>query len=82
MDKKLDVLALANASAIISALGMVLLGIAANLGIYTGAAEMMIEWHLFFSLSFWGIIAGAVEAAALMFFAGAVFAWVYNKLIK
>lgn len=49
--------------AIISSIVMLVLGIAGNLGIYEGAVDMMAAWHMFFSLSFAGIIGGMVEAA-------------------
>lgn len=41
MNGKLNALVLGYASAIISGFGMLLLGIAGNLGIYEGAVEMM-----------------------------------------
>lgn len=79
--KTLNPLALGYAGAIISAIGMLLLGILGNLGIYTGAAQMMEEWHMFFSLSIGGIIGGMVEAAIISFIALYVFALLYNVFI-
>jgi len=82
MNAKLNVLALGYASAIISAIIMLLLGVLGNLGIYTGAVEMMQEMHVFFSLSIAGIIAGMIEAAVISFFFMVGLAWVYNKFVK
>ena len=69
-------------AAIISAALMLLLGIFGNLGWYMGAVEAMQKWHMFFSLSIGGIIAGMVEAAVISFVIVFAFAWVYNKLNK
>lgn len=77
---KLNALALGYAAAIVSAVCMLLLGISANLGIYTGAAAMMVQWHMFFSLNTAGIIFGIIEAAIISFVFAYVFGWVYNKL--
>jgi hypothetical protein len=50
-EAKLNSLALGYAGAIISAAAMLLLGILGNLGIYAGAAEQMMRWHMFFWLT-------------------------------
>jgi hypothetical protein len=63
----------------ISAVCMLLIGILGNLGVYMVAVEMMQQWHLFFDLSFVGIIAGIVEASIIGFAGGWLVAWVYNK---
>ena len=78
---KLNPLAMGYALAIISALSMLILGILANLGIYTGAAQMMQQCHMFFSLSAGGIIGGMIEAAVYSFILGFVFGWIYNKFV-
>jgi hypothetical protein len=82
MDQKLNSLALGYAAAIVSAICMLLLGILANLGIYTSAAEMMQKWHIFFSLSPGGIISGMIEAAIISFIFIYLFGWCYNRLAK
>ncbi len=69
-------------AAIVSAVLMLLLGIFGNLGIYMSAVEEMQKWHMFFSLSIGGIIAGMLEAAVIGFVIMFSFAWVYNKLNK
>jgi hypothetical protein len=79
MDKKLNSLALGYAAAALGALGMLILGILGNLGVYTGAVEQMAQWHLFFSLSITGIIGGIIEAAVWSFVFGYLFGWLYNK---
>lgn len=79
MAEKLNALALGYTAAIISAVVMLLLGILGNVGVYTGAVQMMQEMHLFFSLSIGGIIAGMIEAAVTSFVLGYAFGWLYNK---
>lgn len=74
--------ALGASGAILSAAGMLLLGVLGNFGMYTGAVQMMMAWHLFFSLSVLGIIAGMVEAALLSFIALWAFAYIYNALLS
>ena len=79
---KLDELALGIASAVLSSIIMLLLGVFGNLGIYTGAVEMMQQWHMFFSLSIVGIIAGMIEAAIIGFVFAYAFGWIYNKFTR
>lgn len=80
MDKaKLNSLALGYAAAILAAIIMLLLGILGNIGVYTGAVDMMAQWHVFFSLSIGGIIAGMVEAAIITFVFVYLFGFIYNK---
>lgn len=76
-----NALALGFAAAIVAAVIMLLLGILGNLGIYTGAVEMMRQWHMFFSLSIVGIIAGMIEAAVISFVFVYIFGWLYNKFV-
>ncbi len=82
MDKKLNVRALGYAAAVLSALCMLVLGVFGNLGIYEGAVEAMMSWHLFFSLSVGGIIGGMIEGAIWGFVAAAIFAWIYNNFAE
>ena len=80
MDKaKLNSLALGYAAAILAAIIMLLLGILGNIGVYTGAVDMMQQWHIFFSLSIGGIIAGMVEGAVATFVFVYLFGFIYNK---
>lgn len=79
MIKQLNEKSLALSLAIVAAISMLLLGIAGNIGVYTGAVEMMLQWHMFFSLSIGGIIAGMIEAGVISFIAGWLIAWFYNK---
>ncbi len=81
MTEKLNELALGYATAILSAVSMLILGILGNFGIYTGAVEMMQKWHVFFSLSIGGIIIGMIEAAVMGFVLAYVFGWLYNKFV-
>jgi len=80
MYAKLNPTALAGSAAAISAAIMLILGIFGNLGIYSGAVEMMRQWHMFFSLSPGGIISGMIEAAVISFAVVWPFAWLYNRL--
>ena len=77
---KLNPMALGVAGAIISSVIMLVLGVLGNLGIYTGAVEMMTKWHVFFSLSPLGIAGGMIEAAIVTFALLYGFAWIYNRL--
>ncbi|WP_440945275.1 hypothetical protein ACSAZL_14135 [Methanosarcina sp. T3] len=79
MEQQLKPLALGLAAAIVSAIIMGLLGILGNLGIYMGAVEMMRQWHMFFSLTLTGIIAGMIEAAIISFIFAYLFGIFYNK---
>jgi len=71
--------ALAWSLAIVAALMMLLIWIGAKIGIYMGAFEMMQNWHVFFSLSFGGLIGGILEAGIWSFVFGWLIAWSYNK---
>ena len=81
MTERLNSLALGYAGAILSAIIMLVMGILGNLGIYSGAVEMMQEMHLFFSLSIGGIIAGMIEAAIISFVILYAFGRIYNKFV-
>ena len=72
-------LALSGAAAIVAVIVMLLLGILGNIGVYTGAVEMMQQWHVFFSLSIGGIIAGMLEAGVVTFIFVYLFGLIYNK---
>jgi len=80
MKNKLNALAFGAAAAIVAALGMLLLGVLGNLGVYTGAVSMMEQWHMFFSLTASGILTGMIEAAAISFVFLYIFAILYNQL--
>jgi hypothetical protein len=82
MKTKLNPLALGAAGAVISVVAMLLLSILGNMGYYLGAVEMMIQWHMFFNLSFIGIIAGMIEAAVISFVLLYAFALSYNLVNK
>jgi hypothetical protein len=81
-EQKFHAHTLASSGAIVAAVSMLLLGIGANIGVYEGAAEMMRQWHMFFSFSFVGIITGMIEAAIITYVFLYAFAWVYNKMLK
>lgn len=76
---KLNSNALGYAGAVVAALGMLLLGILGNLGVYEGAVAMMMQWHVFFSLSIGGIIGGMIEAAVISYVFLYALGWFYNR---
>jgi len=43
--------------------------------------EMMTQWHMFFSLTIFGILTGMIEAAVISFLFFYIFAWIYNKFV-
>lgn len=77
--KTLNALALGYTGAILSALGMLVLGLLGNMGVYEKAVEQMQDWHVFFSLSVGGIVGGMIEAAVWSFIILWIFGWLYNK---
>jgi len=81
MRGKLKAQPLAKAFAVWSALFMLVLWVLAKTGIYVSAAEMMAQWHVFFNLTFTGLIAGMIEAAIITYIVLYVFAWIYNGLL-
>lgn len=78
---KLAILLFSVAGAITAAVAMLLLSPVALAGVYEGAADMMIQWHAFYSLSFGGIVAGMLEAAAITFAGAALLAWLNNLFV-
>ncbi len=81
-NKNLNPESWAKTFAIWSALFMLVLWLLAKMGIYVTAAEMMAQWHVFFNLTFTGLVAGMVEAAALSYIGVYTFVWIYNKVTK
>jgi len=80
--KKIEAKPFSSALAIWSALFMLFLGILANFGIYTEAAEQMSKWHMFFSTSVAGIVGGMIEAAIVSFIGAYSFIYIYNLFVK
>lgn len=70
----------ATALAIWSALVMLLLWALAKIGLYVAAAEAMASWHMFFNLSFMGLVGGMIEAAVISFLGVYSFVFVYNLI--
>ena len=74
------ILAISTAAGIVSAAAMLLLTVLAKIGIYKEAANMMEQWHAFYSQSISGTITGMIEAFMISFiFVYGVVA-LYNKL--
>jgi hypothetical protein len=78
----LDSVALAGATAVVSAIAMLLLGVFGAVGVYEGAVEAMEQWHLFFEPTVVGTVAGMVEAAVISFVLVYAFAWLYNVFAR
>jgi hypothetical protein len=78
MPEKLESKQLAITFAVWSALFMLVLWLLANMGIYVSAAEQMAKWHVFFNLTFSGLVAGIIEAAIVSYVLVLAFVWVYN----
>ena len=67
MNTELNAPSFGVAAAVIAALIMLILGILSRFGIYTEATMMMSDWHLFFSPTPIGVLAGMAEAAISTF---------------
>jgi hypothetical protein len=80
MTEKINMIAFAGSAAIVAALSMLILGILGHMGLYKGAVEMMMQWHMFFSLTPFGIFTGIIEAMVISFVFFYLFGWIYNKL--
>jgi len=76
--KKINEHALGTSIAGVSAIVMLALGVGANVGIYRNAAQMMMQWHGFFSLTAGGIVSGMIEAAVFGYIGGWLIARFYN----
>lgn len=81
MAQKLDPKAAGYSIAILGALCMLVLGILGKLGIYTNAVNAMKQWHIFFDLTFVGIIAGIIEGAVAGFVIAYLAVYFYNKFV-
>ena len=82
MTDKLNSLAFGTSAALVAAICMLILGIFGNIGVYLGAVEMMSQWHMFFSLTPFGILTGMIEAAIISFVFFYIFGWLYNKFVN
>jgi hypothetical protein len=80
MNEKLNAPAFGAAAAIVAALIMLIIGILSRFGIYTDAALMMSEWHLFFSPTPMGVLAGMAEGAISTFVFTYLFVILYNNI--
>jgi hypothetical protein len=81
MTGKLNSLAFGITAAIVSALSMLILGILGNIGLYEDAVYMMSQWHMFFTLTPFGILAGMIESAVISFVFFYIFGGIYNRFI-
>jgi hypothetical protein len=79
--EKLNSTAFGSAAAIVAAAVMLVISILSRLGIYTEAAQMMSSWHIFYTMTFGGILAGMAEAAVITFLLVYSFAAIHNKIV-
>ncbi|MFC7020268.1 MULTISPECIES: hypothetical protein [Haloarcula] len=76
---RLDPLPFAAAAATVAAVIMLLLGLFGAIGVYEGGVEMMEQWHLFFTPTPAGTIAGILEAVIITGVFTYLFAEMYNR---
>ena len=81
-NKKLNIIGLGLSIAIYSALCMLILSFLGIAGYAKSALKIMESFHIWFSLSFIGIVAGTLEAGVFGFVSGIIIAFLYNKFIK
>lgn len=70
---------LALAFAIWSAVIMLIMWVASQMGLYVQAAEQMASLHMFFDLTPVGLIGGMLEAGVLSYLGVQLFALIYNR---
>lgn len=75
---RLDPLPFAAAAATVAAVLMLLLGLFGAIGAYEGGVEMMEQWHLFFTPTLVGTIAGILEAVIITGVFTYLFVELYN----
>jgi len=78
---EIDSIAFGAASGIIYAVIVLIFAVCAKLGVYKKAAQMLQEFHMFFSLTTRGIILGMVEGGVMGFVLGLLFAILYNAFL-
>ncbi len=64
---------------VVSALYMLVLSVAGLAGYWIAAVATMAEFHIFYSLTAFGIVAGAIEALVAGYVFGYLIAWFYNR---
>lgn len=79
MAQKLDGVAFGYSLAILSGLWMLILGILGSLGYAAGAIAWMQTYHLFFNITFIGVVTGIIEAGIYGFVIGWLLAYFYNR---
>ncbi len=77
-EMEIDSLAFGIASGLIYAIAILVMAVCAKLGAYKKAAQMLQEFHMFFSLTTRGIILGMLEGGVMGFVCGFIFAFLYN----
>lgn len=80
--KTLNSHALGMSAAVLAGLCMLLLSLLGLAGVYTGAVEIMQQWHMWYSLTPFGIVLGIVEAGVASYVGGWLFGFFYNKFAK
>lgn len=62
------------------AISMLVMALLAKAGVYTEAWDIMMQFHIFASLSVGGIIGGMVEAGLWSYVSGIFISTIYNRL--
>lgn len=81
MTTRLNSNALGLSLALLSGLCMLVLGLFGLMGVYEGAVQMMVDFHLFFSVDAVGILTGILEGAFWGYVLGALTAAFYNWFV-
>lgn len=79
---KVNPIKLGIAGGIVAAASMLLLSILNAFGLYTGAAEQMTEWHMFYSPDALGTLTGMLEAAIITYVSLYAVAYMYDLLLR
>lgn len=78
MTAQLNSNALGLSLGLLSGLCMLVLGLFGLIGVYEGAVQMMVDFHLFFSVDAVGILTGILEGAVWGYVLGGLTAAFYN----
>lgn len=78
MTAQLNSNALGLSLGLLSGLCMLVLGLFGLIGVYEGAVQMMVDFHLFFSVDAVGILTGILEGAFWGYVLGGLTAAFYN----
>ena len=78
---EINALSLGFALAVLYAACMLVVAVCAKLGVYKKAAEMLQQFHIYFTLSTRGIILGMIEGGVWGFILGLAAGLLYNAFL-